>query len=69
MVKNPSAMRETRVQSLGPEDSPGEGDPVFLPREFHRQRSQAGYSSWGHKESDTTEQLITCHLRHMTSYY
>jgi len=29
--------------------------PVFLPGEFHGQRSLAGYSSWGHKESDTTE--------------
>jgi len=29
--------------------------PVFLPEEFHRQRSLAGYSSWGHKELDTTE--------------
>ena len=31
---------------------------VFLPGESHRQRSLAGYSPWGHKESDTTEQLI-----------
>ena len=31
--------------------------PVFLPREFHGQRSQAGYSPWGHKELDMTEQL------------
>ena len=30
---------------------------VFLPGEFHRQRSLVGYSPWGHKESDTTEQL------------
>ena len=30
---------------------------VFLPREFHGQRSLAGYSPWGHKELDTTEQL------------
>ena len=29
--------------------------PVFLPGEFHEQRSLAGYSPWGHKESDTTE--------------
>ena len=29
--------------------------PVFLPREFYRQRSLAGYSPWGHKESDITE--------------
>ena len=29
--------------------------PVFLPREFHGQRSLMGYSPWGWKESDTTE--------------
>ena len=29
--------------------------PVFLPRESHGQKSLAGYSLWGHKESDTTE--------------
>ena len=28
---------------------------VFLPGESHGQRSLAGYSPWGHKESDTTE--------------
>ena len=32
---------------------------VFLPREFHGQRSLAGYSPWGRKESDVTEQLST----------
>ena len=26
--------------------------PVFLPGEFHGQRSLAGYSTWGHKEVD-----------------
>ena len=31
--------------------------PVFLPGESHRQRSLAGYSPWGHKESD--KQLST----------
>ena len=29
--------------------------PVFLPGEFHGQRSLAGYSPWGHKESNLTE--------------
>ena len=29
--------------------------PVFLPGEFHRQRSLEGYSPWGHKESDMME--------------
>ena len=32
--------------------------PVFLPGESHRQRSLAGYSLWGRKESDTTKQLL-----------
>ena len=31
--------------------------PVFLPGEFHGQRSLTDYSPWGHKESDTTELL------------
>ena len=31
--------------------------PVFLPGESHGQRSLVGYSPWGCKESDTTEQL------------
>ena len=29
---------------------------VFLPGEFYGQRSLAGYSPWGCKELDTTEQ-------------
>ena len=29
--------------------------PVFLPGESHGQKSLAGYSPWGRKESDTTE--------------
>ena len=50
-----------QVQSLGQED-PLEKEwlpiPVFLPGEFHGQRSLEGYSPWGRKESDTTEQII-----------
>ena len=33
--------------------------PVFLPGKFHGQRSLVGYSPWGCKESDMTEQLST----------
>ena len=29
--------------------------PVFLPGEFHGQRSLEGHSPWGRKESDMTE--------------
>ena len=36
--------------------------PVFWPGESHGQRSLAGYSPWGHKESDMTEQLSTHHV-------
>ena len=31
--------------------------PVFLPGDSHGQRSLVGCSPWGHRESDTTEQL------------
>ena len=31
--------------------------PVFLPGEFHGQRSLVGYSPWGLKELDTAEGL------------
>ena len=31
--------------------------PVFVPGEFHGQRSLAGYSPCGHNEFDITEQL------------
>ena len=58
-VKNLSAMR--------PEFDPWVGKipwrrewlptPAFLPEEFHGQRIREGYSPWGHKELDTTEQL------------
>ena len=40
-----------------------EPTPVFLPGEFHGQGSLAGYSPWGHKESDMTERLLVPLLR------
>ena len=45
---------------------PGQEDPlekamaihsIFLPGKFYGQRSLVGYSPWGHKQSDTTEQI------------
>ena len=66
-VKNLPAMQEmqeTQVQSLGQED-PGEGHGNPLQNSClenpHGQRSLAGYSPWGCKELDTTEQLRTQH--------
>ena len=35
--------------------------PVFLPGEFHGERSLVGYSPWSHKELDTTERLTHTH--------
>ena len=52
LVKNLSAVQETLVQSLGQEDPwRGKWQPtlIFLPGEFHGQRSLAGYSPWGQK--------------------
>ena len=60
MVKNPPARRETQVPSLGQEDSLEKGTETvgeFLLGQFHRQRSLACYSPWGHRELDTTERL------------
>ena len=37
--------------------------PVFLPGKSHGQRSLAGYSTWGCKESDTTEHTHTHIIR------
>ena len=48
-------MQETQVQSLVgkiPWRREWLPTPVFLPGEFHGQRSLVGYSPWGHKETD-----------------
>ena len=53
LVKNPPAMWETWVRSLGWEDPLAKGKathPVFWPGEFH-----GLCSPWGRKDSDTTE--------------
>ena len=57
MLKNLSAMQETWVPSLGQEDPLEKGMVTnsSIPGEFHGQRSLAGYSLWGRKESDMTE--------------
>ena len=60
MVKNLNAMWEIWVQSWVRKNTwKGEWllTPVFLPREFHGQRSLVSYGPWGRKESDKTERL------------
>ena len=52
MLKNPPAMQEMRIQSLGGKDPQEEEmatTPVFLPEEFHGHGSLAGYSPQRHK--------------------
>jgi len=44
------------ISGLGRSPGEGNGKPVFLPAEFHGQRSLVRYySSWGYKEPDTIE--------------
>ena len=59
MVKNPPAVRGKHGldpwDGKIPQSRAWQPTSVFLPGEFHRQRSLVGYSPRGHKESDTTE--------------
>ena len=54
-VKNPPAMKETQVQSLGWEDLLEKGMAThfsilaFLSGKYHGQRNLVGYSPWGRK--------------------
>ena len=62
-VKNPPAIqeaKETRVRSLGQEGPLKKGTAThssILAWRSHRQRSLVGYSPWGRKEPNVTEQL------------
>ena len=49
------------IPGLGRSTGGGNGHPLQYSclENPHGQRSLAGYSPWGHKESDTTEQLST----------
>ena len=53
-VKNPSALWETWVGKI-PSKRAWQPTPAFLPGESHGQKSQAGCSPRGCKESDMTE--------------
>ena len=61
MVKNPPANAgdANLIPGLGRSPGEGNGNPLqlFLPGKSHGQRSLVGYSPWGRKESDMTEQL------------
>ena len=70
-IKNPLAVQETRVYYLGGEDSHGEGNGYPLQysclEKSHGQRSLAGYSPWGLKESYKTKGL-NHHVRIFTDF-
>ena len=60
VIKNLPAMQETWVYPWVrkmPWRREWLPTPVFLPGEFHGQRSLAGYNPCGHKESDTIQRL------------
>ena len=70
MVKNLPAIQETQVwPRVGkiPWRRKWQPIPVFLPGKCHGHRSLAGYSSWGCKELDITEQLtVSVHIIYNT---
>ena len=68
VVKNlPAKTGDARDTGLIPKGGRSPGGGHGNPLQYsclenpHRQRSLAGYSPWGHKESDTSEQLSTAH--------
>ena len=60
-------LQETQVRSLGEEDPLREEmtthSSILAWKKSHGQRSLVGYSPWGCKELDMTEQLCT-HMGH-----
>ena len=71
MVNNLPAMQETQVRFLGWEDPLAKGKAThssILARRIHGQRGLAGYSQWGHQESDMTEWLIQLLLCYKYKY-
>ena len=62
MVKNPPAMQETQVLSLGWEDPLEKGMAMhssILPWRISQTEEPGGLPSMGRKESDMTEQLLS----------
>ena len=47
------------IPGLGRSSGGGHGNPLQYCGESHAQWSLVGYRPWGHKKSDTTEQLST----------
>ena len=64
-VKKPLAMQETSVQSLGLEDSPGEGNDNTLQYSCLENSRDRG-ALVGNKELDTTERLTLFYIKYVT---
>ena len=72
MVKNLSAVQETRVQSLGQEDPLEKAmapHSSFLAWRIPRTEEPGSYSPWGPKESDASERLPVFHFLSLTQGY
>ena len=73
VVKNQPANAEEEGKIPGSGRYPGEGNgnppQYFLPGKSHGQRSLAGYSPWGHKESDTTDHAYTVPCYTLSTMY
>ena len=73
VVKNPPANAEDARDMFDPWvrrilwRRASQSAPVFLPEKSHGQRNLAGYSPWGRKELNTTEQLSTASLKLTTN--
>ena len=70
-VKNPSAMQETQIQSLGWEDCLEEEMAThssILAWRIPMERRLEDYTPWGRKELDMTEQLNTAQNNFLITY-
>ena len=74
LIKNLPAMQDTQVRSLGWEDTLEKEmatHSVLFIVEFHRQKSQADYRLWDHKELiwETGRLLLLSHENLQTKTY
>ena len=76
VVKNPSRnVDDTRevssIPGSGRSSGVGNGTPLQYSclENLHGQRSLVGYSPWGRKKSDITEQLSTYIIYNITPYF
>ena len=70
MLKNlPASVGDIRdvgsIPGMGRSPGGGHGNPlpIFLPGESHGQRSLAGYSPWGRKESHRSDSIVICEMK------